>query len=389
MRRTCFEMLKEIGIEIGLVNDITITSFTNTSLRSQLLMYLNRAKSWVGRNVALTSVMDTTTFGTTTVYNTGTVSITQNTTSIVGVGTTFTTGMVGRSLTFGTSKTPYKVVEFTDTTHIELDRPLIEDDISGGTYQIYVDTYTLPPFITDIHSIRPVDRVETLQRKSQAWLNTRYTLPTQITGIPRFWALTGTKETREPEVLNYAADATTSTTAIVDAALANTTVQDGYKDWTVYNVTRVSRANVLSYDISTTTLNLDRTITDQTTADAYFLTKMELQVALRPTPLSAKAFVITYFKDLTLFQNDTDFETEINKSCEEILIYRSIAEYYISKDQTKAAGFITLANNVLQNLKELNESSHVQRLVFGGGDRYYGDSASLGSGYVHREDGGY
>ena len=72
----------------------------------------------------------------TNVYNTGTVSITNTGTTVTGVGTTFTSAMVGRYILL--QDFWYEITAFTDTTHITIDtdRPYIGTTLSGSTYYI-------------------------------------------------------------------------------------------------------------------------------------------------------------------------------------------------------------------------------------------------------------
>ena len=70
----------------------------------------------------------------TNAYSTGTVSINYGQTTVVGVGTTFTSAMVGRNILLGDYW--YEIATFTDTTHIELVSSFVGTDLSGDTYVI-------------------------------------------------------------------------------------------------------------------------------------------------------------------------------------------------------------------------------------------------------------
>lgn len=76
-------------------------------------------------------------------YNDGTVSVTQEGTTVTGVGTTFTEAMAGRKFQSATSEV-YTIATFTDTTHVELDTAWVSDTIADETFSIYQDTYSLP-----------------------------------------------------------------------------------------------------------------------------------------------------------------------------------------------------------------------------------------------------
>lgn len=82
-----------------------------------------------------------------TSYTTGTVTITVTTGAVVGVGTTFTSGMVGRPFkALGHSKW-YRVKTFTDTTHITIENDSDDETsqydggaLSAVTYEIQANT---------------------------------------------------------------------------------------------------------------------------------------------------------------------------------------------------------------------------------------------------------
>jgi len=71
-------------------------------------------------------------------YNTGTVTISNGATSVVGSGTTFTSAMVGRYIYLGDQGDYnwYEITGFTDTTHITIGSALTQDSLSGGTFTI-------------------------------------------------------------------------------------------------------------------------------------------------------------------------------------------------------------------------------------------------------------
>lgn len=74
-------------------------------------------------------------------YSSGTITLTNASANIVGSGTTFTSSMVGRWLApTDSSGIPngnfYRVLTYTDATHIVVDRKVIESTASGLTYLI-------------------------------------------------------------------------------------------------------------------------------------------------------------------------------------------------------------------------------------------------------------
>lgn len=80
-------------------------------------------------------------------YTTGTVTITTGTGAVVGSGTTFTSGMVGKPFKATGHSKWYRVKDFTDTTHITIENDSDDETsaydggaISGATYTIQANT---------------------------------------------------------------------------------------------------------------------------------------------------------------------------------------------------------------------------------------------------------
>ena len=75
-------------------------------------------------------------------YNTGTITITKDSTTVTGAGTTFTSAMVERKL-ITVDGVAYRIGSFTSTTSIELETAYKGETTSGATYSINQDVYTL------------------------------------------------------------------------------------------------------------------------------------------------------------------------------------------------------------------------------------------------------
>jgi len=96
------------------------------------------------------------------VYDTGTVAVTNNSTAVVGTGTTFTSAMAGRQ--FRISGSPiYTIATYTDATHIVLDDEYGGDTDAAASYEIYQCYFEAP---TDFHSFVTVFDPSTDQRLS-------------------------------------------------------------------------------------------------------------------------------------------------------------------------------------------------------------------------------
>jgi hypothetical protein len=83
------------------------------------------------------------TFDTVAPYETGTVSVTEDSNVVTGSGTTFTSAMVGRKIVIGSDTIAYKISAFTSATSITLETVYKGDTGSGKSYAIYQDIYQL------------------------------------------------------------------------------------------------------------------------------------------------------------------------------------------------------------------------------------------------------
>lgn len=78
------------------------------------------------------------------VYTTGTVTLTEGSATVVGDGTTFTSGMVGWKFVATDGNGVYTITAFTDTEHITISPAWASDDLADADFQIYQDTYDFP-----------------------------------------------------------------------------------------------------------------------------------------------------------------------------------------------------------------------------------------------------
>ena len=76
-------------------------------------------------------------------YSTGTVAVTEGSTTVTGTSTVWTSAMTGRKIKVSGDSQHYTFT-FVSTTSGTLDRNYAKDTDSEATYQIYQDTYALP-----------------------------------------------------------------------------------------------------------------------------------------------------------------------------------------------------------------------------------------------------
>jgi len=94
---------------------------------------------------------------TTATYATGTVAITQDSTTVTGSGAVFTSGMVGRIIKFGSEDEYYTISAIdTGTMVITLDKAYIGATAAASTYTIYKVYYTLESDVKNINYFKQV-----------------------------------------------------------------------------------------------------------------------------------------------------------------------------------------------------------------------------------------
>ena len=76
-------------------------------------------------------------------YSTGTVTVTQDSTTVTGAGTTFTSDMVDRVFKVGTGDEQYRISAFVSTTELTLEKAYIGSTATAQAYNIYKIFYPL------------------------------------------------------------------------------------------------------------------------------------------------------------------------------------------------------------------------------------------------------
>jgi hypothetical protein len=123
------------------------------------------------------------------VYGTGTVTVTINSRTVTGSGTTWTSAMVGRKF-LGPDSIYYKIAAVASTTSLTLTEPYQSSTAAGGVYQIWKDEYPLYPdafsIIDFVNYIDPTQMVEETNKHG------RYLYPRSTANdTPRYFSIVG------------------------------------------------------------------------------------------------------------------------------------------------------------------------------------------------------
>lgn len=271
---------------------------------------INEAYLALCNTIRLDPLRRTTYLQTAAVYETGTVSVDAQGTTVTGVGTTFTETMIGRIMLL--SNVPYRISAYTSGTVLIIDRPYEDTTaLSGANYAIYKDSYQLPYDCdyTRIWALKNTYTPHKLRLLNRHNFITRYPSP-QDSGDPYYYIPKGYEEERHPtaETSFDVADTSTSTTSVVftDSGSAMSGVDDYYNDWLLVNSTTEKASLVTDYDQATKTVTISPAITGQVATDGVALVKNLPSIMLYPYPDDLFSLQMIYYKTPNLMRNDYD-----------------------------------------------------------------------------------
>lgn len=135
---------------------------------------------------------------TTAAYNTGTVSVTNGTNVITGVGTTWTLAMSGMQFRVSTDNAVY-VFTYVSATSATLDRLYEDDTNAAASYWIYEDEYVLPaPSKTLLSVVCPVTGAPLEDWTTQKIIDSMW--PRESPGVPIAFAMAADTNENTPPV---------------------------------------------------------------------------------------------------------------------------------------------------------------------------------------------
>lgn len=127
-------------------------------------------------------------FITTKPYETGTVAVTEGSTTITGTGTVWTSGMVGRKFYCGNAT--YKISAYVSSTELTLSTNYAGDSNTAATYNIYQDEYSLASDVEDVISMRQENNPQKINKAGSEVLDAYY--PQRISfAYPSIYSING------------------------------------------------------------------------------------------------------------------------------------------------------------------------------------------------------
>jgi len=171
-------MRTELGQALGIdVADTTILANVKRSINIAYKDLQGRYRwHWLEREAR---------FQTTDIYETGTVAVTKDSRTVTGTGTSWTSAMVGRYFNCSANEDWYKIIAVASTTSLTLDKPYLEETLTGQSYYIWQKYYQLN---TDVKSLLDVyiDTYKTPLRRLPTKGGASY-YSTYLAGIPSMY----------------------------------------------------------------------------------------------------------------------------------------------------------------------------------------------------------
>jgi hypothetical protein len=125
-------------------------------------------------------------------YETGTVTVTNNSKTVTGSGTTFTSAMVGRKIRIAGENAYYRISSYSSATSITLENVYQGDTASAQTYSIYKDEYRLPADLDVYKVLRQIEDSQSIIDLERTAFDLYEPSP-NAQGSPRFSVLAGTR----------------------------------------------------------------------------------------------------------------------------------------------------------------------------------------------------
>lgn len=258
-------------------------------------------------------------------YSTGTVTVTNGSTTVMGASTVFTDAIVGRKIRVGSDNAYYRISAFVSTTELTLEAPYQGSLTSGNTYVVYQDEYRLRADVDVQHFYRQVQQGIALTDVDPGDFDINY--PTQTAfGDPTIIAPIGTRRD-----IYSTGTVSASSKTITGVSTAWTDVQ---------GLSRGSRIRigdnvytVKSVD-SATQLTVFETVTTVAAGQSYVIFLDNIRVILKSIPDAARNIYYRFYRKPTPLVNDYD-EPDLPETMQYLLPLGSLTELYQFKNDVE------------------------------------------------------
>ena len=220
-------------------------------------------------------------------YTTGTVTATNDSTTITGASTIFTAAMIGRKIRVGSDTAWYRISAFVSTTEVTLESVYQGTTGSLQTYSIYKDEYKLPADMDTYKVMRQIENNQSLIDLENTAFDLAVPVPNSA-GDPAYSILGGSK-------------LDTYTTGTITVTVGSTTITGLSTAWTsVEGLDRGSKLTVGSvvYTVrsidSATQITVYESPTVAASASTYSISLDNFIIQFHPYPDSIQNIYFKY-----------------------------------------------------------------------------------------------
>lgn len=187
-------------------------------------------------------------FTTVAPYETGTVAMTNNSKTVTGTGTVWTSAMVGRKIRFNGENAYYRIASVASNTSLTLEVVYQGTTDTDATYSIYKDEYKLPADCDVYKILRQIENSQALTSVEATAFDIYESTP-QSKGHPDYEILVGTK-------------LDTYSTGTVSGTINTSVITGASTEWTsVEGLSKGSKITIGSYIYTVKSVDSDTQIT--------------------------------------------------------------------------------------------------------------------------------
>lgn len=352
----------------NLYSDVeTICNVTNQ--RALVKRAVNRAQDKTFSFARWEFSLSDTFFATADDYSTGTVSVTNDSATVTGSGTTFTSSMVGRKFRIEGENAYYKIDAFVSATEITLEQNYQGDTASGETFSIFQDEYRLAGDLDLHHLLRSIEDSKALFEFTARDFD--IFLPTPIAS--------GTAHAMTP----IGRRQSTYTTGTVSMSTGSATITGAATAWT--SVQGLSKGNriiietqtftILSVDSDTQLTAYESASSDISAGTSYTIVLDNPVVQLYRLPDETRNIYYRYYRRPAPLVNDTD-EPEVPAAFQWLLVEGAKVEIWEHKGMIDrstyaksnfADGLTLMKQRYLSSIQNIPKKSQVVKMVRGDG----------------------
>lgn len=288
---------------------------------------MNRTQDRIFGSHPFPFMLDEAFFTTIAPYETGTVTVTNGSTTIQGDSTVWTAAMVGRKFRLGSQNAFYRIAAYVSATELTLEAPFQGDSDSDETYSIYQDEYRLRADVDAQHFSREIQSGVALVDLDPGDFDVNFPTP-QAFGDPRAIVPIGSRK---------------DTYSTGTVAASSKTITGTSTDWlNVQGLSRMSRIRigdnvytVKSVD-SATVLTVFETVTTVSAGQSYVIFLDNPRILLHNIPDAARNIYYRYYRKPAPLVNDYD-EPDVPSTYQHLIVTGSLTELYQFKNDIEKA----------------------------------------------------